>query len=175
MSVFEVVGFKDSHQMDICGAEQLLIEKSMAKHWWSETHGGWRPGGSWLFQLFVSHSEMGGDFLTTKGENGKWQNKRVHFSPASFFRLSLRERNDLPQSLCGAGWHKRTLCSLTHTFPHRHRVWPQQRWPCATWRMTPPFQLRPLLCASVSHVQRTTAIEKRNLMRCLHSPQPWKL
>lgn len=80
----------------------------------------WRKGGL-TYQLFVSQKQMGGDFLKTKGENGKWQNKQVHFSLSSFFHLlSAEEERSVRVSLLR--WLLSVL-ALSHRFLLHRCIW----------------------------------------------------
>lgn len=101
-------------------------------------------------QLFVSLNQTGGDFLSTKGENRKWQNKRVHFSLSSLSFICPSAKEEWCATVFLLCWLTQPL---THTYTPSQTssaalFGPHCGCLCAIWWMTPPFQLLPLLCAS---------------------------
>lgn len=64
-------------------------------------------------QLFVSLNQTGGDFLSTKAENRKWQNKRVHFSLSSLSFICPSAKEEWCATVFLLCWLTQPL---THTY-----------------------------------------------------------
>lgn len=157
--------------MDLCDPKWPLIEKSICEDLWhthTQKQGGQR--GTWLCQLFVSQIQVGGDFQRAKGQNGKWQNKRVLFSPSSCsFMCCPAEEQWSALAFCWAGWHNSShkhtadlstlflsLCNLMNDTP--------------VSIIAPPLSLLLSLWLFPTHTHaHTEPPQKPHLARCLHS------
>lgn len=87
-----------------------MAQKSFEKNS-GHTHG--EDESSTSRQLFVSLNQTGGDFLSTKGENRKWQNKRVHFSLSSLSFICPSAKEEW----CATVF---LLCRLTQPLTHTY-------------------------------------------------------
>ena len=105
------------YEWNTCGPRQT---SPPPKH--THTKAG-RPGRSWPCQLFVSQNQMGGDFLRTKGENRKWQNKRVLFSLSLLSFICPSTEEEWSATVFLSSWLTQLFSqrsSLSHIYIHTH-------------------------------------------------------